>query len=709
MSALNRPSVRVAAGIASTLLALMLSGCALTTATAPQDTVNVALSGKVHGGNQPVTGSHIALFATTSTGYGGLLTPLATATTDANGNFSFTTGYTCPAGQQAYVIAAGGNPGLTTGTDNSAMVMMAAIGPCSGLSSSTIIWINEVTTVAAAYALSGFAPANNTLSETTVVRGVSIPGFTTSSTNTQGLTDAFANADNIVNTTNGQAYSVTLSNPNGTVPTATIYALADILQDCVNSTGPTSTSCTNLFTAATPPTGSGVAAPINVLQAAIDIAEYPAANPAGLYNLISAQSAFPSSGISAAPNDWSLGITYTNSALISGTGLGINNLDQVFVSGAGYLLGFTPQGAPIGSGNLVSGSAITTTDTLREIAFDATGTATASGNLFVTDGAATGGWKYNPNTNAVTFLNFDVAPVSEANNNTYGIAVDGLGDVWTTSYSKSTCAAVTCPLVEFASGTAYSPYSTFSTFNVSQPTGAVGGSRGTAFDVKTGNIWISAIDDNLGELFNVTPSTSGAATATAGPTTLSGLGGAVNSGTDTNNTAYGTISVAVDSTSRAWFVTAGGPAVTGSHATAAVAASITPVSSLGVVGTTVTGGGLSTPDTVVVDGANNLFVANGTGSAAASSVVEYSPSFNANAGGFLSGTSGLSPGSINTSGALSGGALYEPSYIAIDRSGALWALSSGNGTTHPANLIQILGVAAPVNPVQAAGQYGVKP
>jgi len=131
----------------------------------------------------------------------------------------------------------------------------------------------------------------------------------------------------------------------------------------------------------------------------------------------------------------------------------------------------------------------------------------------VTDGAYTGVHQYNLATGALTQLNFDVAPVSEANNNTYGIAVDGLGDVWTSSYSKATCASVTCPLVEFAAGTSLSPYSTFSGISPVQPTGALGGARGLAFDVKTGNVWITAIDDDLAEVFTVTPSASGAATA----------------------------------------------------------------------------------------------------------------------------------------------------------------------------------------------------
>jgi hypothetical protein len=48
--------------------------------------------------------------------------------------------------------------------------------------------------------------------------------------------------------------------------------------------------------------------------------------------------------------------------------------------------------------------------------------------------------------------------------------------------------------------------------------------------------------------------------------------------------------------------------------------------------------------------------------------------------------------------------------VAIDKSGAVWTLSTGsNGATSLANLIQILGVAAPTDPVLADGKYGIKP
>jgi hypothetical protein len=695
-----RSCAHIAVGIGSAALLLTFAGCGVGPAATPQSVANATFAGVVHGGQNPVSFGHVALFATTSTGYNGTLTPLATTESDANGNFQFTTSYTCPGDQQAYVVASGGNPGLSVPVDNSAIFLVAALGPCANVKSSFIV-INEVTTVAAAYALSGFAPAGGAgMTETAVVAGTPMPGITTSSTNPKGLADAFANAANIVDISHGTAYTSTpTTSANGIVPLNTINALGDILQGCVNED--TASSCSSLFTAATPPAGTGISAPQNVFQAALNIAQYPANHVPDLFNLISAFAAFPTT--LAQPNDWTLGITYTAPLLVSASGLGIDANDNVYVTGKTYLIDFSPQGEPLTTSNLAP--TVTSGHTLRYIAFD------LFGNAFITDDSATGIYEYQPTSSTATFLSYNTAPANTTsptaviNANTYGITVDGLGDVFTSSYSKATCGTVGCNLFEFPSSAtttptaypAYTPFSSFSSFAVPQPTGALGGARSIAYDVKTNNIWYTAIDDNLAGLFKVTPSTSGVATATAGPTTITDLG--TEAGTPATNTAYGTISVAVDATSNAWFVVSGGPATTGKSATATIPAALYPVSSAGTLGSAVTGGGMDAPTQVIVDGNNNLFVANGSTSATDSAIVEYSPAL----GAFLSASPGFIPSST--------GVLYEPQYLEVDRAGALWIASSGSGssTSKPANLIQILGVAAPVNPVQAAGQYGVKP
>ena len=80
-------------------------------------------------------------------GYGAGATSLGTVATGADGSFDLSS-YTCPAGNpQTYITASGGNAGAGA---NSAIGLMAVLGPCNSLSTSTTIAINELTTAAAA-------------------------------------------------------------------------------------------------------------------------------------------------------------------------------------------------------------------------------------------------------------------------------------------------------------------------------------------------------------------------------------------------------------------------------------------------------------------------------------------------------------------------------------------------------------------------------
>ena len=704
------------AGLALPALLLSLAGCGIGTAVAPEGVSNLVLSGHVHGGQQPVTGSNIALFATASTGYGGTLTPIATTTSDGSGNFSISSSYTCPAGQQAYIVAAGGNPGAASGTDNSAIFLVAALGSCNTLGAFNVD-INEVTTVAAAYALSGFVPAGGAgMTEAAVVTGNAMPGITTSSTNAQGLSDAFLNASNIVSTTTGLAYTAAPTQPSSSVvPQAILHALGDILQPCVNSSTPTgsSSSCPALFAAATPPTGSGISAPVNAFQAALDIAQYPGNNVGTLFSLMSGTPAFPTS-LSAAPNDWTVGIVYNNSQVSSALALNVDAYDNVYVASSlnAELLQFSPQGAVLSptSTSTVTGTSVPQSgwmqsnyvtsskgDNFRSIAIDPTG------NLWLSDGVqsagSTGVYEYSPGGTGVsptqgTVTNRTYTPVNTDYNN-YAIAADKYGDVWTASYKKSTCTSgvsgntTACALVEFVPST-YTAYDTFGTgaYTAQQPD--ANGSRGLAVDSNTGNIWMTDIGSANASLFKTTLVSGGAATATGSATAIS-LG----------STADSTYGVAVDKSGNAWIVgsTTGG---------------LYEVSSAGaVIGTEILSSGMNSstaPAYNVIDGNNNVFIANpGTSTLATSAVMEYNTTLNS----YVSPNWGFSPSATynTTTTAYSGAILYRPSYIAVDKSGALWALGSGSysATNYNGGIVQILGVAAPTDPVLANGKFGVKP
>ena len=148
-----------------------LTGCSLSPTALPVAEPAVALQGSVHGGQQPVVGAHVYLFAANTTGYGNASVSLLSASstghsdsvgayvlTASDGTFSISGDYTCTANTQVYIYALGGNPGAGT---NSAAGFLAALGNCpvagNFASATPFISVNEVSTIAAAYTIAGFA------------------------------------------------------------------------------------------------------------------------------------------------------------------------------------------------------------------------------------------------------------------------------------------------------------------------------------------------------------------------------------------------------------------------------------------------------------------------------------------------------------------------------------------------------------------------
>ena len=263
---------------------------------APVASEAAAFSGRVIGGQQSIVGASISLYAAGTAGNGLGASSLLTApvTSGAYGNFAITGDYACPASStQVYLVARGGNPGLAAGTNNSAAVLMAALGDCGNLSPATFVNINEVTTVAAAWALAPFLGSGATVGA--------------SATNSTGLRNAFLVAGNLANTATGTAGGASL--PAGaTLETAKLYTLADILAVCVNSDG--GTGCNPLLRAAT----SGTFVPNNTLDAALSIVRNPGRNVAAVFYANNAQTPFQPA-LAAAPNDWTMSLTYKGGGL----------------------------------------------------------------------------------------------------------------------------------------------------------------------------------------------------------------------------------------------------------------------------------------------------------------------------------------------------------------------------------------------------------
>ena len=116
----------------SLLVALSLTGCqGVPPASSPNDSKPTGIYGKVYGGQQPVTGASIQLYAAGNSGDGSAATSLLASPpmTDSTGSFSITGQYSCPASNpEVYLVATQGNPGLGNGKMNPQLAMMVALG-----------------------------------------------------------------------------------------------------------------------------------------------------------------------------------------------------------------------------------------------------------------------------------------------------------------------------------------------------------------------------------------------------------------------------------------------------------------------------------------------------------------------------------------------------------------------------------------------------
>ena len=304
---------------AATLLVLtaLLTGCGAHTSPAllaPQ-TVGAALHGNVHGGQQPVAGATVQLYSVSTVGDGFAATPLVSQVvkTNSSGGFDLTNLFSCPSpAALVYLTAAGGNPGLAAGTENHALSLMTALGPCGDLADATFVTINEVTTVGAVSALAPFMNSYTSL-------GSGIP-------HAPQLSLAFAQAALLVNTATGTAAGAGLP-ATVAAPIAAINTLADILATCGNSAGGAAgdlTPCGLLFAAAQ--TGQATAAATETIGAALQILKAPTGNPAALFNLSPAAAPFQPT-LSTPPATWAIALPPTFFQVYVDAASGIRPID----------------------------------------------------------------------------------------------------------------------------------------------------------------------------------------------------------------------------------------------------------------------------------------------------------------------------------------------------------------------------------------------
>jgi len=299
----------ITVGSTETLMAVAIApGYASSTVATAAYTLSLPPDGKVLHGNTPVSGAHVYLLAANTNGYGNASVSLLNSaltgasdtlggyvTTAADGSFTISGMYQCTPDTQVYAFALGGNAGSGV---NAASGLLAILGNCPQSGSFAVtspFMMNEVTTVAAAYSMAGFAD------DATHVSSSGTPLAQT------GVANAFANVASLADSTTGVALTTTPAG-NGAVPQSQINTLANMLAACIGLIS--SNSCTSLFQTATADGTPGGALPTETATAAINIAHHPGANVAELYTLGSTASVF-TPALAQQPNDFSVAVNFS--------------------------------------------------------------------------------------------------------------------------------------------------------------------------------------------------------------------------------------------------------------------------------------------------------------------------------------------------------------------------------------------------------------
>jgi hypothetical protein len=700
---------------------MLATGCGnmVTTATGIGSTSSVAtVSGHIHGGNQPISGSVVTLYAAGATGYGSVATLYATTTSanDGYGSFSFTksatnsgivgTGstnaYGCPSSgnPQMYLIAKGGSTqGAGNGT-NSAAVFIAALGKCSGISASTFIDMNEVTTVGTMAALQQyFNPTTEQFGYPASTQGTL--GYANALTTIPNLVNIATGATNGATTITGQVDGVTAPITVNVLPEqAKINTIANITAACVNTTSNASTQCTTLFQNAYPTTfyqTSAVGNPsdpmtlpvgppfaTDVLQATYNMLTNPASesplgtnNPTAMNNLfnlsVAAAPFMPT--LSAVPTDWTIGIRYSSTSpcnygtfLAAPYDLAVDATGNIWIASGGTstttsnLMALTPNGGAaicaLGATGATAG-----VNLAKGLTIDTGNNVWIAGNF-----AGAPFYKYS-NTNG-TYTAFatgtGVVP--------YAVAADGSGNVF---YTDATNKTVSEFVGAAAATTAVAP-TTISTLNSATSASPFF----MAIDVY-GNVFVpnSTTTNYIYEIYPSTASanTNGYLTSAFGTATnvinpyavAAGVGGNIYAG----NSASASSSVSHTAYSFKDQASTGTPSFTSNTAQYA--------------------GGLGSPrGPNAVDGVGHIWYANSlaaTGNYAAGTTTA---AYNVSEFEYQSGIAALSPNG-QTGGFQKDATIIAsaPRALAIDLSGNVWGASnSGTGQ----GVFEIVGAAVPV-------------
>ena len=738
---------RLFAPLCSLACALALAGCGMPSAilsgnTPAVSTHQVKIGGMVHGGEQAVIGSTITLWAAgTATGYGQGSTPLATTTSDSNGNFSFAAG-TCTTGQLLYITAAGGNSySSTTAPSNPYVAAMAALPqPCSANTANTYVSLNELSTVAAVWSLQQFMSISPGATPGTYGTGATTPWTIGSpSTNVIGMTNAFAQINEMVPSQYGTAGpSSAVSIINGVTYTTTIVpdtsrinTLGDILGACINSDGVTADGslCAALMTDTTP---ASMTSPSDTVQAAY----YLATNPAGLTMPAHGNTLGAPTYLCSAYSPGTSAPFQPNIACNTSTNIGDWNITVQWktVTGSTTVGTVSPGAIAIDSaGNIWTGpvSSAITTNVVNQFS--------PTGALNITPVSSASLTPYTVNFNVAgtttaeaSTTNNAAYPLSYTRN--FGIAVDTNNNAWYSSYAGISPGTLTNGTVSLTTGV------------VAQVTKA-----GVATAYLTGTVpGVIAIDGSNNVFLSnqaqgAKYSFSELVAAGSYQTLNKGVGsqGSIFNGIFVDNTGFASLlysgttcspftvyrenDAGAATAATTGYVTSGvcvyqasvdktnnfySSASTGNLTYTNISSSLTAPTQTTITGstntaTTGTGGfaGLDLPAGSAIDGKGNVWVANRLSSSAAVGISEFTPNTSGTTPTFTALSEG---GSVAGQFGFQGGGASAIMGVTLDGSGNVWYNTTGNSY-----LYHMVGAAAPVvTPIAQAvanGAIGTRP
>lgn len=658
---------------------LALAGCSTSMTPSTGSSIvssNAMVTGKVHGGNQPVSGATVTLYRAGQNGFatGGTAIAHTTSSSDGFGAFTFSKNaasasnnsdntFSClvngtDTNAYLYLVARGGTTVNSAGAAaNPKAVFIAPLGACDSVSASTSIYMSEVVTVATIAAIHQFMDPSTSPIETTI----GADGVFVSST---ALSNAFNGVSNMVSLATGlgnQPFTKTGSSVNGSVGVvvtitpelAKINQLANAISSCINYSGSGNPSCDTIFNNATQPAGAGstsvpgatYSTTTDLLTALYFLFTNPTSGGASarqnIFELSTAAGAPYQPTLSATPSDWSIGVAFqstSNCTDVTGSTAGfINNpysLDidrfgDVWIgnnqSGAGSLGHLQADGQPSSCTTLTPHGSNGATDSARSTTVD------TNGNIYSGLVQSNDLYRFTPSTSSPS-TPIDI-PTPEP---IQALAADGSGNIFYATTAGN--------LYEIANAASTTSYSAASSVQIN--TASLGSPTRMIIDA-AGRIWASS----GGMFVTFTQLNSG---GTAYVTT--------NVPTSSLVTDI-TVGVASAGNTQIYTVNPGSNAVQNLTITSA---------NVVTQNADFTGAGLADPAALALDGSANTWLANNTANS-------------------VSGITASGDSLTSTTGLQKSGTYFSGSHgITVDSAGNLW-VATGTST-----ITEIVGAAVPV-------------